>query len=133
MGPQVGMYLAALGLMLPFNSIQTFLIDAFFPYSAAAVAGATAVSLLGLRPCRSVVADNQLRSALGCILPEFAGDMFVKLEWGWGGTLLAGVALIAVPAPAIVGDGLLGDRSQSADSQMFKYGRELREKYQFEG
>lgn len=30
--------------------------------------------------------------------------MFVALDWGWGGTLLAGIALIAVPAPAIVSE-----------------------------
>jgi DHA1 family multidrug resistance protein-like MFS transporter len=43
-GPQIGLLLVALGLMLPFNSIQNFLIDAFTPYSAAAIASATGVS-----------------------------------------------------------------------------------------
>jgi len=38
------MAIIALGLMLPFNSIQNFLVDAFFPYSAAAIAAASAVS-----------------------------------------------------------------------------------------
>lgn len=99
-GPQFGLALVALGLMLPFNSIQNFLVDAFFPYSATAVAGATA-----------------LRSITACILPEFTGDMFHDLGWGWGSTLLACVALVAVPAPAI----------------MFKYGRSLRERFQFDG
>lgn len=41
-GPQIGQVVIALGLMLAFNSIQNFIVDAFFPYSAAAVAGATA-------------------------------------------------------------------------------------------
>ena len=43
-GPMVGQTAIALGLMLAFNSIQNFFVDAFAPYSAAAVAGATAVS-----------------------------------------------------------------------------------------
>ena len=47
---------------------------------------------------------NQFRSVTACILPEFAADMFANLGWGWGGTLLALVALLAVPAPAVVGD-----------------------------
>lgn len=37
------MVLIALGLMMPFNSIQNFLVDAFVPYSAAAIACATGV------------------------------------------------------------------------------------------
>lgn len=43
--------------------------------------------------------------------------MFAKLGWGWGGTLIALLAAIAIPAPAI----------------MFKYGQRLRERYKFEG
>lgn len=31
--------------MLAFNSIQNFLVDCFYPYSAAAMAGATFVSV----------------------------------------------------------------------------------------
>ena len=39
---------------------------------------------------------------LACILPEFTADLFANLGWGWGATLLALVALIAVPAPTVV-------------------------------
>jgi hypothetical protein len=45
---------------------------------------------------------SQLRSVLACILPIFAPDMFSTLGWGWGCTLLALVALVAVPAPVVV-------------------------------
>lgn len=36
------------------------------------------------------------------VLPVLAGDMFETLGWGKGGTLLACIALVAVPAPALV-------------------------------
>lgn len=55
MGPLVGQALIAFGLMLAFNSIQNFIIDAFFPYSAAGVAGATAVS--SELPVRDTITD----------------------------------------------------------------------------
>ena len=54
--------------------------------------------------------------------------MFVALDWGWGGTLLAGIALLAVPAPAIVSEKLT-----RTDIKMFMYGPRLRERYQFKG
>jgi hypothetical protein len=61
------------------------IVDAFFPYSAAGIASATA-----------------LRSVFACIIPIFAPDLFHNLGWGWGGTLLALVSLVAVPAPLVV-------------------------------
>ncbi|RSH77130.1 uncharacterized protein EHS24_003760 [Apiotrichum porosum] len=111
--PQVGECLVAWGLMVAFNSLQTFLIDAFYPYSAAATAAAIG-----------------LRSAMACVLPVFTPEMFGRLGWGWGGTVLAFVALSALPAPLIVG---LCQFANVLISQMFKYGRRLRERFQFEG
>ncbi|WWC60184.1 uncharacterized protein I303_102749 [Kwoniella dejecticola CBS 10117] len=98
--PIIGQYLIGIGLVLPFNTIQNFLVDAFHPYSAAAIAGATAA-----------------RSIVACILPLFASEMFEKLDWGWGNTLLACVAILGIPAPFI----------------MFLYGKTLRERYAFQG
>ncbi|WRT65586.1 uncharacterized protein IL334_002531 [Kwoniella shivajii] len=83
--PIIGQYIIGVGLVLPFNTIQNFLVDAFHPYSAAAIAGATA--------SRSIVA---------CILPLFATEMFVNLGWGWGNTLLACVAILGIPCPFIM-------------------------------
>ncbi|WWC97077.1 hypothetical protein V866_003954 [Kwoniella sp. B9012] len=98
--PIIGQYLIGIGLVLPFNTIQNFLVDAFHPYSAAAIAGATAA-----------------RSIVACILPLFATEMFVKLNWGWGNTLLACVAILGVPCPFV----------------MFLCGKKLRERYAFQG
>nr|XP_019050254.1 hypothetical protein I302_00680 [Kwoniella bestiolae CBS 10118]OCF29184.1 hypothetical protein I302_00680 [Kwoniella bestiolae CBS 10118] len=82
--PIIGQYIIGIGLILPFNTIQNFLVDAFHPYSAAAIAGATLA-----------------RSIVACILPLFATEMFVKLDWGWGNTLLACVAILGVPCPLV--------------------------------
>jgi hypothetical protein len=67
------------------NSIQGYIVDAFFPYSASAMAVATA-----------------MRSIIGCILPLFSDSLFRHLGWGLGGTLLAAVAVPAIPAPLIM-------------------------------
>jgi DHA1 family multidrug resistance protein-like MFS transporter len=72
----------------------------------------------------------QARSALTSILPLFAADMFADLGWGWGGTLLAGIAVVAVPAPMIVSFAM---RPLPAHTKMFFYGRRLRERYAFKG
>ncbi len=71
--------------MLAFNSIQTFIVDAFYPYSAAAIAAA-----------------NGMRAILGCLLPIFTGDLFTNLGWGIGGTVLGILAAVAIPLPALV-------------------------------
>lgn len=43
--------------------------------------------------------------------------MFHVLGWGWGGTIIALVSVLGIPAPFI----------------MFKYGERLRVRYKFEG
>ncbi|CAK9787121.1 putative polyamine transport-related protein [Cutaneotrichosporon oleaginosum] len=99
-GPQMGQAVTSYGLMLAFNSIQNFIVDAFYPYSAAATASATFA-----------------RSVTACVLPIFAPTMYRNLGWGWGSTLLALLAAVAIPAPFV----------------MFKYGQRLRERFKFEG
>ncbi|KAM0747748.1 MFS general substrate transporter [Meredithblackwellia eburnea MCA 4105] len=85
MGPMVGSAVFAWGLMMAFNSIQNWIVDEFYPYSAAAMAAA-----------------SLLRSTTGCVLPIFADNLFLKLGYGWGGTLLALVSLPALPAPVVL-------------------------------
>lgn len=85
MGPMVGSAVFAYGLMMTFNSIQNWIVDAFFPYSAAAMAAA-----------------SLLRSVTGCILPIFSDSLFKNLGYGWGGTLLALVSIPAIPAPLLL-------------------------------
>lgn len=83
--PLIGNTLLAFGLMLAFNSIQNFVVDAFVPYSAAAMAAATL-----------------LRSVAGCVLPIFSDSLFINLGYGYGGTILACVSLPAIPAPFLL-------------------------------
>ncbi|BGP21196.1 MFS polyamine transporter [Rhodotorula toruloides] len=84
-GPMIGSVVFSYGLMMTFNSIQNFIVDAFVPYSAAAMAAATL-----------------LRSSTGAILPIFSPQLFINLNYGLGATLLACVSLPAVPAPLIL-------------------------------
>lgn len=76
---RAGSSIFSFGLMLTFNSIQNWIVDAFQPYSAAAMAAASLA-----------------RSITGCILPVFADAMFLNLGYGWGGTLLALVSVVRV-------------------------------------
>jgi len=74
------------------------------------------VPQLYVSPARSkgkttLILINQFRSITACIMPEFSADLFANLGWGWGGTLLAFVALVAVPAPMIVSFRLSRDDS----------------------
>lgn len=84
-GPMIGQVVLGLGLMMAWNSVQTYLVDAFHPYSAAAVAGSTA-----------------LRSILGAILPLWGPEMWRNLGWGVGATVLAAIAALAIPLPILM-------------------------------
>lgn len=82
--------------MLAFNSVQNFIVDFCAPYSAAGIAGATFA-----------------RSLVAFVLPLVGALLFERLGWGGGGSLLAGLSVLALPCPAL----------------MFVYGPRLREKY----
>lgn len=86
--------------MLSFNSLQNFVVDFTAPYSAAGVAGITFA-----------------RSTVACLLPIYGQQMFAVLGWNWGGSLMAFLSLVALPAPAI----------------MWVYGRRLRERFKIVG
>ncbi|KAL8278774.1 hypothetical protein RQP46_008843 [Phenoliferia psychrophenolica] len=64
------------GMIGNFQSITTYLIDAFTLYAASALAAATC-----------------LRSLCGFGFPLFAPYLFASLGYGWGCTLLAGLAI----------------------------------------
>ena len=86
MVPLIGTAITGFGSILIFIGIQTYLIDAFEEYAASAV-GANAV----------------LRGTVGALLPLGGLNLYRKLGWGWGNSLLGFVALAFVPVPLIFG------------------------------
>ncbi|CAO1620164.1 unnamed protein product [Parajaminaea phylloscopi] len=83
--PLVGSLLVGAGTILCFQSIIVYLVDAFFPYSASAMACAVLV-----------------RSILAAAFPLFAQELFRTLGFGWGSSLLAFIALAGIPAPMVL-------------------------------
>ncbi|KAF9026398.1 MFS polyamine transporter [Hymenopellis radicata] len=79
----VGMALVGAGMILSFQSIQTYLVDTFTLFSASALAAVTFI--------RSVFAFG---------FPLFAPAMYAKLGYGKGDTILAVLAIvIGCPSP----------------------------------
>ncbi|CCX31838.1 Similar to Uncharacterized transporter C1529.01; acc. no. Q9USN4 [Pyronema omphalodes CBS 100304] len=78
--PIIGMMFVGFALMGVFVPIQTYMIDAFKGYSAAALAALTSS-----------------RSVVGAVLPLAGAPMYKKLGYGWGNSLLAFVALAMIP------------------------------------
>ncbi|TFK57554.1 MFS general substrate transporter [Heliocybe sulcata] len=85
--PVIGNAFVAMGIFVTFQSIQVYLVDAFSPYSASAIAAATL-----------------LRCCAGCGLPLFGRQMFKGLGWvyGWAATVLALATIPAIPIPLIL-------------------------------
>ncbi|KAI0686159.1 MFS polyamine transporter [Earliella scabrosa] len=81
--PDIAIALVGAGMVLNFQAIQTYFIDAFPLYAASALA-----------------AGNVLRSLAGFGFPLFAPAMYDALGYGKGDTILASVAIaIGIPAP----------------------------------
>jgi hypothetical protein len=74
------------GMIIEFQCIQTYIVDAYTRYAASAIGAATV-----------------LRSLAGFGFPLFAPAMYDKLDYGWGNTVLGfiGVAL-GIPAPFLL-------------------------------
>ncbi|KAJ7740218.1 MFS polyamine transporter [Mycena maculata] len=81
--PDIGVALVGAGVILNFQAIQIYVVDAFTLYAASALA---AVAFL--------------RSLCGFGFPLFAETMYQKLGYGKGNTILAAVAIvIGCPSP----------------------------------
>lgn len=80
--PIVGTAIFGFGIMTASLAIQLYLVDTF-TYAASAVAAA-----------------STLRSLLGFAFPLFGQQMFAALGYGWGNSLLAGLAIVlGIPFP----------------------------------
>ncbi|KZT40250.1 MFS general substrate transporter [Sistotremastrum suecicum HHB10207 ss-3] len=83
--PDIGLAFIGAGVILNFQGIQTYVIDAFTLHAASALA-----------------ATSFLRSVCGFGFPLFAPAMYNKLGYGVGDTVLAALAIvIGCPAPWI--------------------------------
>jgi MFS family permease len=84
--PNIGTCLFAIGNIITFQCMQTYIVDAYTKYGASAMA---AVSVL-----RSLAAFG---------FPLFAPYMYDALDYGWGNSLLAFIAIgIGIPAPFLL-------------------------------
>ena len=84
--PNIGLFLFAVGMLMGFQCIQTYLIDSYTRFAASAI-GAAAV----------------LRSLCGFGFPLFAPSLYDTLNYGWGNSLLGFIALgLGVPAPLLL-------------------------------
>jgi sugar phosphate permease len=82
MMPIIGTAIFGFGLMTSYLPIQLYLVDTF-AYAASATSAA-----------------STFRSLLGFAFPLFGEQMFAALGYGWGNTMLAGVAIIiGIPFP----------------------------------
>ena len=85
-GPNIGAAIFAAGVIIGFQSIQTYLIDSYTRFAASAVAAATV-----------------LRSLAGFSFPLFAPYMYDALDYGWGNSLLGFIAIgLGIPAPFLL-------------------------------
>ncbi|KAI5297615.1 RING-box protein 1, partial [Ascosphaera pollenicola] len=85
-GPNVGAFLVAAGVIPGFQGTQTYIIDAYTRYAASGVA-----------------AMAFLRSLAGFGFPLFSPYMYDALHYGWGNSLLGFVALgLGCPAPFLL-------------------------------
>ncbi|KAJ7364851.1 MFS polyamine transporter [Mycena albidolilacea] len=97
--PDIGIALVGAGTILNFQSIQIYIVDAFALYAASALA-----------------AVGCLRAIFGFAFPLFAKQMYEKLGYGKGDTVLAVISIvIGCPSPWL----------------LWTYGRQLRMRSKF--
>ncbi|KAI7783945.1 major facilitator superfamily transporter [Diaporthe eres] len=85
-GPDIGVVILSMGVIIGFQAIQGFLVDSYTRYAASAVAAATV-----------------LRSLAGFGFPLFAPSLYAKLDYGWGNTMLAFIGVvIGWPGPILL-------------------------------
>jgi MFS family permease len=84
--PNIGAAIFAAGVIIGFQCIQTYIVDSYTRYAASAVGAATV-----------------LRSLAGFGFPLFAPYMYSALDYGWGNSLLAFIAIgLGWPAPILL-------------------------------
>ncbi|KAJ8613473.1 hypothetical protein MRB53_036958 [Persea americana] len=86
LAPNVGAAIFSAGVIVGFQSVQTYIVDAYTKYAASAVAAATI-----------------LRSLAGFGFPLFGPSMYRALDYGWGNSVIAFVGIVlGLPAPMVL-------------------------------
>ena len=94
--PNIAAVIFSFGMIVIFQCTQTYIVDAYTQYAASALAASTV-----------------LRSTAAFAFPLFAPEMYDALDYGWGNSLLAFIAIvIGIPSPIL----------------LWMYGKKLREK-----
>lgn len=83
--PILGTSFFGLGMILIFNAIQNYYIDAFTRYAASAIA-----------------AGSVFRAIVGAVFPLFAPYLYRALGYGWGTSVLGFVAVLLMPMPLVI-------------------------------
>ena len=84
--PNIGVFLFGLGCIFCLQCTQTYLVDSYTMFAASAVAGVTV-----------------LRSVAGFGFPLFAPFLYDCLDYGWGNSVLAFIAIfLGCPVPFIL-------------------------------
>jgi hypothetical protein len=97
--PILGTVLVGFGYLPVIMCITTYLVDAFVPYAASALAA-------------SVI----IRSIMGAVIPLAGRQMYAKLGFGWGNSLLAFITTALLPIPWL----------------LYKYGERMRTRYRID-
>jgi hypothetical protein len=82
MVPIVATGLIGFGLLMTFMPASTYLVDVFTVHAASAMAASTV-----------------LRSLLAALIPLSSQQMYAKMGYGWGNSLLGFVACLLIPIP----------------------------------
>jgi hypothetical protein len=82
MVPIVATGLIGFGLLMTFMPATTYLVDVFTVHAASAMAASTV-----------------LRSLMAALIPLSSQQMYAKLGYGWGNSLLGFVACLLIPIP----------------------------------
>lgn len=84
--PNIGAAIFASGIIVGFQSVQTYIVDAYTRYAASGIAAATV-----------------LRSLAGFGFPLFAPTMYSTLGYGWGNSVLGIIAIVlGLPGPLLL-------------------------------
>ena len=83
--PLFGAAIFSCGMQIAYVSILVYTVDTFRTYAASALA-----------------ANAVTRGVMGCVLTVLGFKVFESLDYGWGSSMLAFVALAALPVPVVL-------------------------------